>query len=546
MRLRLFLAAGLLLGAAAQAGVLPKAGGVAQPQIPMALTHHYDNNRTGWNPLETTLTPANVGGITIKHTVTLLEQVDNQPLFVPSYYLTGHPDGLIYIADAGNNIYRIDPSSGVIINQANFGTPVPYTALPGAGACTDNGLNIGITSTPVIDPIARRLYFIAYTFPSSINTYVLHAVDMDTLADVVSPRTVPASGILSDSSTYAFDAAVSRQRPGLLLTPDGNLYAGFGSFCDFATNTTRGWLLGWKASTLAPLSTPSYLLNQNATIAGSFFLTSIWQSGFALAADSASNIYFNSGNSSDVSGSYNSPFNLSESAYKISAGMAGVSTFFTPSNQNTLDTADADLTGGGLMLLPNPVSGVNVALTSGKSNPLFLLNRDSMGGLGGQIASYATLGYGNGGPTYWVGSDGVGRIALLSGDGSIGGPSGGTNQLQIWKVQAGPTLAIEHTSPILPNAGGFSFNSHPGAISTVSSNSINNAIIWLTIRPGNRGAGSSDNVMLYAMDPTNLATPLFSAVAGVWTAMCQANTVPIVMNGRVFVATYKQLNIFGL
>jgi hypothetical protein len=39
-----------------------------------------------------------------------------------------------------------------------------------------------------------------------------------------------------------------------LLEANGNIYAGFGSFCDFSANLSRGWLLGWNAATLAPLA----------------------------------------------------------------------------------------------------------------------------------------------------------------------------------------------------------------------------------------------------------------------------------------------------
>ena len=46
---------------------------VAVPTVPtvaLVATYHYDNHRTGWNPIETTLTPANVNstsfGVTAK------------------------------------------------------------------------------------------------------------------------------------------------------------------------------------------------------------------------------------------------------------------------------------------------------------------------------------------------------------------------------------------------------------------------------------------------------------------------------------------------
>jgi hypothetical protein len=53
-------------------------------------TYHYDNYRTGWNPNETTLTPANVKkpGFGRLETVALDDQVDGQPLVVPGVMIT--------------------------------------------------------------------------------------------------------------------------------------------------------------------------------------------------------------------------------------------------------------------------------------------------------------------------------------------------------------------------------------------------------------------------------------------------------------------------
>ncbi|MGH6847396.1 MAG: hypothetical protein ACREC0_08140, partial [Methylocella sp.] len=52
------------------------AAAVLQP----VTTYHYDNQRTGWNPYETTLTQANVGQTTfgVVAQVTLDDQVDAQ------------------------------------------------------------------------------------------------------------------------------------------------------------------------------------------------------------------------------------------------------------------------------------------------------------------------------------------------------------------------------------------------------------------------------------------------------------------------------------
>jgi hypothetical protein len=165
---------------------------------------------------------------------------------------------------------------------------VPYTDLP--GNCSNNGPNVGIDSTPVIDTNAGLIYVITYTLESGKQTYRIHALSLSTLADEVPSVVVTASGTLNNGQNYAFQAAQDRQRPGLLLA-NGNIYAGFGSFCDNNANVSRGWVLGWQTGTLTPLPA-NHLNNLLASSPDNFFLTSVWMSGYGLAADTGGDIYF--------------------------------------------------------------------------------------------------------------------------------------------------------------------------------------------------------------------------------------------------------------
>ncbi len=88
-----------------------------------------------------------------------------------------------------------------------------------------------------------------------------------------------------------------------------------------------------------------------------------------------------------------------------------------------------------------------------------------------------------------------------------------------------------------------------GFFTTVSSNGTQNAIIWAVGRPVD---SLPANVTLYAFDPVAAAQSgkpaqwVFSAVAGSWpTTGANANIVPVVANGHVYVASYKELRIFG-
>lgn len=88
----------------------------------------------------------------------------------------------------------------------------------------------------------------------------------------------------------------------------------------------------------------------------------------------------------------------------------------------------------------------------------------------------------------------------------------------------------------------------PGFFTSVSSNGQvpGTAIIWAIARPTD---ASPAIVTLYALDGRN-GTKLFSEKAGTWPWPTpdggNANIVPVVANGKVYVASYKQLTIFGL
>src|SRR5208337_187306 len=163
--------------------------------------------------------------------------------------------------------------------------------------------------------------------------YRIHALDLGSLTDKVAPQLVVASHTLNDGTTFNFSAKYQRQRPGLLLA-NGSIYAGFGSFCDRDGGKSRGWLLAWTAGTLAPF--PSNQLNdQQTSDSNTFFLSSIWMSGYAPATDDAGNVLFVTGNSE--SGTYDGVTNIQESVVKVTSTLTSVVDLFTPSNQSELD-----------------------------------------------------------------------------------------------------------------------------------------------------------------------------------------------------------------
>jgi hypothetical protein len=501
-------------------------------------TYHVDNNRTGWNSHETVLTPANVStsSFGLLKKVTLDDQVDGQPLFVPAVTITaGSSQGVhnvVYVATEGNTVYAIDAEAGTVLLKPNFGTPVTWPL-----GCNNNGPNVGINSTPVIDLTSNTLYVMIYTQDSTGPAFRIHALDLGSLTDKVTPQLVVASHTLTNGTTFNFNATYQRQRPGLLLA-NGNVYAGFGSFCDFAANVSRGWLLGWSTGSLTPLPA-NQLFDTQGTSPDNFFLSSIWMSGYGPATDDSGNILFVTGNSDPSGTTYDGVSNIQESAIKVSSDLTTVLSIFTPKNQGSLDQSDEDFGSGGLLVLPDqPGSTPHLAVAAGKAGSLFLMNEDSLGGYSttkNNVLGTYNVGACWCGQSYFVNpSDGIGRVV-----------TSGASTVEVFKVQTSPkpALVTVSRSPVIVGNVGF-----PGFFTSISSNGTASPIIWALSRPTN---ASGNPLYLYAFNPSSLSgatmATLFRHQAGSWpNTGGSANLVPVVANGEVFVASHAQLQIFGL
>jgi hypothetical protein len=498
-------------------------------------TYHYDNHRTGWNRKETVLTPANVnaGSFGLLKTVHLDDQVDAQPLVVPGVVITaGNFKGthdVVYVVTENNTVYAIDVHTGAILLNPNFGQPIVYPL-----GCGNNAPDVGITSTPVIDLSRKTLYVMVYTRGSNTKPiYQLHALDLGSLTDKVPPQTVAASHTLTDGTTFTFDATYQRQRPGLLLA-NGSIYAGFGSFCDLRADVSRGWLLGWTAGSLEPFPS-NQLFDQQATSPDSFFLSSIWMSGYGLAEDDEGNILFVTGNSDYSGTTYDGVTNIQESVVKVSPTLTDVIDLFTPSNQAALDQSDADFGSGGLMILPDqPGATPHIAVAAGKDGNMYVMNEDNLGGYspnGNNVLGTYSVGGCWCGQSYFVDSDGIGRV--VSSGGSVAG---------VWKLQTSPSVVLS-LAAVSPSLGGVQ---NPGFFTTISSNGHANPIIWAISRPI---YNQPPALRLAAFNPhaaNGTMQQLFSTNAGLWSNLGgNSNLVPVVANGQVFVASDKQLKIFG-
>lgn len=144
--------------------------GAAQVSV---LTYHNDNHRSGLNPKETILTPANVRdasfGKLFQHYID--GQVYAQPLYVPGVAISGKgTHNAVFVATGNDSVYAFDADTNTGANaaplwHAAFTNPANgITAVSSSDVtCNDLAPLIGISGTPVIDRGAGTLFMVAKT-----------------------------------------------------------------------------------------------------------------------------------------------------------------------------------------------------------------------------------------------------------------------------------------------------------------------------------------------------------------------------------------------
>ena len=245
-------------------------GGIFALGQPAVLTYHNDNARTGQILTETVLQPANVRTNTFGRLQTLSVdgKVDAQPLYVPLVTFTGTTrHNVLLVATEHDSVYAYDADSGV---------PLWQTSLLGTGETTSDARGcsqvvpeIGITSTPVVDPTAGphgTIYAVAMSKDSK-NTYYqrLHALDLTTGAELFGGpvnvhATYPGSGDNSAAGFVTFDPKQYKERAALLLS-NGVIYTAWSSHCDFRPYTS--WVIGYDQATLQQRSVLNLTPNGN-------------------------------------------------------------------------------------------------------------------------------------------------------------------------------------------------------------------------------------------------------------------------------------------
>ena len=490
------------------------------------LTYHNDGQRTGLNANETILNPANVNASSFGKVFSypVDGQIYAQPLIVPSLSnIAGGMHNVVFVATEHNSVYAFD-ADGLNPNalwQKNLGPSVPSHQVEGVSP------EKGITGTPVIDGATQTLYVVAETLPG---VFKLHALDLHDGSEKFGgpapvTATVAGTGFDSVNGSITLESACL-QRPGLALV-NSVVFIAFGG-------CPHGWLLGYDAVSLQQVSK----FNTTPNGGGG----ALWMSGGAPATDDLGNLYVMTGvDFGDPAPGFNDTF------LKLKASDLSVLDSFTPSNEAFLRNNDADLGSGAPMLLPdNSSAHPHELVGGGKDGRVFVLDRDHMGGF--KAPTDPACDHTSTPPTS---CDNVVQTIPNIGNAqfdNIFDTPAYFNGLVYFHPQTATLQAFQYSNGTLSRAGsaGIRFGDH-GATPSVSANGNSDGIVWELQVDAWSTKGPA---ILHASDAGNIATELYNskqAANGRDTAGPAVKfTTPTIANGRVYVGTGNQLDVYGL
>ncbi|MGO9087838.1 MAG: hypothetical protein ACLP6G_16185 [Terriglobales bacterium] len=558
---------------------------VAVTDLPGVFTYHNGGARDGANTQEFALNASTVSTGTFGKltSCTVDGAVYAQPLWVPGLSIGGGTHNVVFVSTQHDSVFAFDADATpcVMYWQVNLldtlhgGTagenPVVWNEV---GHCYgDVYPEVGVTGTPVIDPATDTMYLVSASEVggaggggcssySSTFYHRLHALDLLTgsekfNAPVTIAASVPGTGDGSSGGMVSFNSQLHHQRPGLALF-GGNVYVGFAAHED--ATPYHGWLIGYEASdvqqqTAVFNTTPNGL---NGADGG------IWAGGGAPAIDAGGDIYVATGNGvfdeappppeNDYGDSILRlhPFS-GPTTNGVNLSVAG---WFTPDDQLTLAQNDTDLGSGAPILLPDQTSGsgpVHLLAQVGKEGVVYLIDRDNMGQYNptnnGQIVQSFS------GPSYGL----WGAPALWQNSLYIGGQGDSLRQFSF-----DPATELFNSTVVSQSAQAFGYT---GTTPSVSSQGASNGIVWALdvslygyASPNAAGgvgcsavpvpSACSGPAVLHAYNATNLRVEYWNSAQAANNRDQAGNAVkfipPTVANGKVYVGTRTEVDVYGL
>jgi hypothetical protein len=506
---------------------------------PQVITSQYDNARTGANLNETILTPQNVN---VKHfgklyTVPVDGDVYAQPLYLPKLGIPGKgTHNVVFVATEHDSVYALDAENPAapplwkvsFINPGKGVTPVPARDV----RCPFIRPEVGITSTPVIDPDSGTLYVLARTVDatgilSNKSAQRLHALDVRTGAEkfggpVEIKASVTGKKYWVMQGEIDFDPLLENPRSALLLV-NGKVILTWASSCD--VGPYHGWVMAYGAHTLAQVG----VLNTSPDDEQS----GIWQGDTGPCADSEGNVYVATGNGKfDASVPGGRDFGDSILELGLTGDRITVKDYFTPFDQERLNAHDKDLGSGGPLLLPDqPGKHPHLLIAAGKGGTLYVIDRDRMG-------------------HFHEGSDSNAWQSFHAAPDEVFGAPAFWNHTLYYLFSMDALKAfpiIDGRLRTEPAAQGNTQFIDPGATPTISANGDRNGIVWVIKSKGFMAADIP--AVLHAYDASNVAHELYNSEQD--STRDRAGTalrfnIPTVADGRVFVGAVRELDVYGL
>ncbi len=487
------------------------------------LTANYDNNRTNSNLSETalnpnTVTPAGFGKI---GTFPVDGQIYAQPLYVSGVQIAGAGKrNVVYVATMHNSVYAIDADASES-TQPLWTVNLGPSILSAMFNFTDILPEVGILSTPVIDPAQGVIYVVSDTLNSNgAPVFSLHALSLaDGSEQVSGPVRISASVSgtgdgSDDNGLLALDASLHLQRPGLALA-NGELHVSFGSHAD--AGDWHGWLVSYDASNL---QRQTRVFNTTPNGWGG----SIWQGGRAPAIDDSGDIYLVTGN-----GAYDGLSSFGESLLRLSGKRQtaeGVSKFsirdsFTPTNWSDFNNDDWDFGTTGVILIP----GTDSLVTGSKAGLLYLVSRDAM-----NVQTVQANQWGMFDMALW--NNAAGPILYLAEP---------YNAIKAFPISNGTASAASSSQFAISNSffAGLAVSADGGKDGT--------GLVWMTT--GDTTASEVPGT-LHVLDAGNLSTELWNSGTNAvrdGLGRFAKFVAPMVANGKVYVPTFSNaLVIYGL
>lgn len=511
-------------------------------------TYHNDLARTGANTNETVLNTGNVNASQFGKLFSypLDGKPFAQPLYVPNVNISGQGNhNVVLVATEHDGVYALDADglSSTPLWYDSFVNPAAGITTVSIGptgpvdiVCDSMFPEVGITGTPVIDPATNTMYLIARTKETSgsVTDFVqrLHAIDITSGAEkpnspVVIQASVKGMGQGNDSNgDVNFDPLGENQRSGLVLL-NGVVYIAWASFCDPAVY--HGWLMGYDANTLQQTTV------FNTTPDG--WAGGIWAAGAAPAVDASGNLFFSTGN-----GTFDADFSgpdYADSVLKMTTtgGQLALADHFTPYDQYFLNAQDLDLGSTGVIVLPDqPEPPTHLLLAGSKEGTIYILDRDNMGGFNDIDNSQIVESV-----PHAVGKAATGEVGMW--------PLPSYWQNQIYYVVRGDVPKAFRLfngqlsdTPISKGKNTFGW---AAASPTVSANGNSNGIVWFTYEPTPKNLLTA---VLYAYDAANLSVQLYNSSINPGDKLGNSLqfAVPTVANGKVYVGSVNELDVFGL